>query len=256
MKNLFRLTLLAVMAISWILPQSLCAQVATAATNTAAAKDSKIDLKYEFKAPTDSDMTFYLMSLDGKTHKWLVKIGEKYVYITTAPKNSLGMRYTLPKAKEIKLYSMAIVDELEVFTQIGALPTEGFSDFLMASFVRDGQITGKPIDLSLENMPIGTMNFVNLQPINVGIVVSKKAHRLPLFGHFKKLIRTNRQILSEYIQVFSLRNPSKPQEFYNTELTFDKDNRGIVFLMGLVKRNVTNSDDMNQFVHMQNSSPR
>lgn len=221
-------------------------------------KMSKINTSYQFKTATANDMSFYLVSLDKKVHRYLIKVGdETYAYIETAPKNSLGMRYALPKSKQIKLYSRSIVENNEVFTEIGSLPTDDLSDFIMAVFPKDGKLTGKAIDLSLENMPIGTMNFVNLQPHTIGVVVDKKAARLPLFGHFRKALTGKRAILSKSIQVFSLKNPSKPEEFYNTEFIFDKSNRAMIFLMGLTKtKNAVDASDMKQFVEMQNASPR
>lgn len=243
------------------LPQSAqTLQTPQASQNSAlfGGKVSKINRNYQFKAPTVNDMSFYLVSLDKKVHKYLIKLNDDtYTYIETAPKNTLGMQYALPKSKQIKLYSMSVVENNEVFTEIGSLPTDGLSDFIMAVFPQDGKLTGRAVDLSLENMPIGTMNFVNLQPFTIGVVVDKKPSRLPLFGHFRKALTGKRPILSKPIQVFSLKNPNKPEEFYHTEFIFDKNNRAMIFLMGLTKtKNATDSRDMQQFVEMQNASPR
>lgn len=221
-------------------------------------KISKVKTDYQFKAPTVNDMAFYLVSLDKKVHKYLIKINdETYTFIESAPKNTLGMQYALPKSKEIKIYSRSVVEGAEVFTEIGSLPTDGFSDFVMATFQNEGKITGKAIDLSLENMPIGTMNFINLQPVPVGVIVDKKPARLALFGHFRKALTSKKQILTKPVQVFGLKNPNKPEQFYNTEFIFDKNNRAMIFLMGLTKtKNAMDSSDMRQFVEMQNASPR
>lgn len=252
--------LLVALLIFWASATAFAQQTTSSDSSASPAfKDSKskIDTSYQFKYPTINDMYFYFVSLDGKEHSYLVKIADKYVYIKSAPKNSLGERYALPKAKEIKLYKMSIVDDAEVFTQIGTLPTEGFSDFVMTVFPRDGTLTGKAIDLSLENMPLGTMNFINLQPQTIGIIVKKKPYKLPLFGHFRRALSSNKRLVSEYVQVFSLKNPSSPEEFYNTEFGFEKTNRAMIFLMGLKKTvNAVDASDLRQFVEMQNSSPR
>ena len=101
------------------------------------------------------------------------------------------------------------------------------------------------------------MNFINLQPVPIGVIVDKKPARLALFGHFRKALTSKRQILTKPVQVFGLRNPNKPEEFYNTEFIFDKSNRAMIFLMGLTKtKNAVDLRDMRQFVEMQNASPR
>lgn len=221
-------------------------------------KTSKVKLDYKFKTPTINDMSFYLVSLDKKVHKYLIKINDDtYTFLESAPKNTLGRQYALPKAKEIKIYSRSLVDGAEVFTEIGSLPTDGFSDFVMAAFQNEGKVTGKAIDLSIENMPLGTMNFVNLQPHTIGLIIDKKASKLPLFGHFRRALISKKPIVAKTVQVFNLRNPNKPEEFYNKEFIFDKQNRAIIFLMGLVKtKNDMDSSDLRQFVEMQNASPR
>ena len=260
-RTLFRMALLSLALVSTLAAYSQQVsqdQEIPQIPSPAGARVSKINKSYQFKAPTIDDMSFYLVSLDQKVHKYLIKVGdETYAYIESAPKNTLGTQYALPKSKQIKLYSMSVVENNEVFTEIGSLPTEGLSDFIMVAFTQDEKVTGRAVDLSLENMPIGTMNFVNLQPHTIGVVVDKKAARLPLFGHFRKALTGKRSILSKSIQVFSLKNPSKPEEFYNTEFIFDKSNRAMIFLMGLTKtKNAVDLRDMQQFVEMQNSSPR
>lgn len=260
-RTLFRMALLSLALVSTLAAYSQQVsqdQEIPQIPSPAGARVSKINKSYQFKAPTIDDMSFYLVSLDRKVHRYLIKVGdESYAYIETAPQDSLGTQYALPKAKQIKLYSMSIVENNEVFTEIASLPTDGLSDFVMAVFPQDGKISGKAIDLSLENMPIGTMNFVNLQPFTIGIVVDKKATKLPLFGHYRKALTGRRQILSKPIQIFSLKNPNKPEEFYHTEFIFDKSNRAIIFLMGLTKtKHAVDLRDMRQFVEMQNASPR
>lgn len=227
----------------------------------AASRDlpkTRVNAGYSWPMAGSGDMDFRLVSVDGVRRGFYVSVGDSYVPVQTADPNSLGKNYVLPLSKVINFCERKVVDGAEVFEPVLRVDTGGLSDFIVAVFQRDGRLHSRTVDLSLENMPLGTMNFVNMQPHPIGLLVGKKPKAMRMLDHFKKPLKNSGgRFLFEYVSVYDLRNPSSPKMFYGTQFRFSENQRAVIFLMGLKKtENSLENHDMQQFVEMCDRGPR
>ena len=231
-------------------PFLLCAQ-----SSTLLGK-SKVQENYSWPSPSANDMVFQFVAMDGKARRFYVAINDFYVPIRTAGRNSLGSAYVLPKSKLIKLCERRIEDGKEFFDPIATIDTKGFTDFIAGIFPSGEGLKTSVVDISLDAMPVGSMNIVNLQPYQLGIKISGNTSSLKMFGHMSKNLRNSQgRFLTEFPIFYDLRDPKRPKVFYSRQFRFAKDTRSILYVMGLRKGD-NEIIDMQQFVSVCDSGPR
>jgi hypothetical protein len=217
---------------------------------------TKVNSEYSWPQATDAHQTFHFVSVDGKRYKFYLAINDFFVPIETAPRNSLGIVYVIPKSKTIKLYERKVEDEKEIFNPVATIETNSTADFIAGIFPSGEALATRIVDISLENMPIGSMNIVNLQAYPIGIKIGNTSQMLKMFGHYKKSFNNPKgRLLTEVVNIFDLRNPKTPQQFYSTQFRFPKDSRSITYLTGL-KKTQFEDVDRTQFISVSDRGPR
>ena len=226
------------------------------AQTLSSAFKTKVNSEYSWPQATDAHQTFHFVSVDGKQYKFYLAISDFFVPIETAAQNSLGVVYVIPKSKTIKLYERKVEDEKEIFNPVATIETNGTADFVAGIFQSGENFVIRIVDISLENMPLGSMNIVNLQPYPIGIKIGNASQVLKMFGHYKKSFNNSKgRLFTEVVNIFDLRNPKSPKQFYSTQFRFPKDSRSITYLGGLKKTQFEDVDRA-QFISVSDRGPR
>ncbi|MBO6101839.1 MAG: hypothetical protein J6P03_01125 [Opitutales bacterium] len=212
----------------------LCGAAAGFAQIGLGVAKSQIDENYEWESPGADGLAFRIVSIDGKSHAYYVKLPNlMYAKVATAPAKSLGEMYFLPKFKgsQLVLYKMEIIDGKEVFTPQNTveLGSGGRGLNVIIGVYEDGA-KSKVIDISVEKVPFGACAIVNLGSGSFGVQKNSKNIKL---NSFEMLVDyPKRKSRKGYnlgdVKIFDL-SKHPPLMYSNLTLDIASNERGFVF---------------------------
>ena len=192
---------------------------------------------FSWTPPSDNEMSFRVISLDNVARKYYVRVGDFFAPVEIKVKNP-GTIYPHKKAGAIVFYKRFPIESADAvkgtarFVPELSVETNNASDIFIGVYSAGGKANARSVDVSLENMPLGSFSIINFNPQNMYFAVDKKPVRLPFFQmSIHTFSAGKRQPIGVAFDIYSApKNNAKPVRIEHKKCTFLGGERTLVLI--------------------------
>jgi hypothetical protein len=191
---------------------------------------------FSWAPPTDDELGFRFISLDGKERQYYVMKGDFFAPVEMSGRN-IGRLYSTKKVKTLVFYDRFPLEDPAFKGKARYVPaltvsTQDSSDLIIGIFTANGRLHGRGIDISLNKMPLGSFSVVNLNPSPMGFAVAKKPVRLSFFQSYTYVASTSKKYASVPFDIYEIKN-SPPKLLESKKSNYRTNERTIAFAFNI-----------------------